>query len=98
MSQDRFDNLLAFLERLDKAKVPFRIAYQREEAISIIAHAPGEYWEIDFLSDGEVDVERYRSDGHIDDESVLDELFHLWADDAPASEEAVKTNDAIAGK
>ena len=47
----------------------------------IIAFAPGEYWEIEFLEEGDVEIERYRSNGHIDDESVLEELFALWSEE-----------------
>ena len=48
--------------------------------------APGEYWEIEFLEDGEVDVERFRSNGHIDDESALEELFAQFSDEEAASQ------------
>jgi hypothetical protein len=83
MSADRFDKLLAFLDRLDQAKVPYTLKKHLEDAVSVVARAPGEYWEIDFLSDGEVYVERFRSDGRIHDEAALEELFALWSDDEP---------------
>jgi hypothetical protein len=89
MKTDRFDRLVAFLERLDNAKIPYTLSSQRYEAISVVAYAPGEYWEIDFLADGEIDVERYRSDGKIHDESMLEELFALCSDEEPATPEAV---------
>ncbi len=93
MKQKRnpFDKLLAFLERLDAAKIPYSMEHSRDDAVMLIAFAPGEYWEIEFLADGEIEIERYRSNGHIDDESVLDELFALCAD-----EEKPETHDAAA--
>jgi hypothetical protein len=92
MSQDRFDKLLAFLRRLEDAKVSHQLANYREEAISVIIRSPGEFWEVDFLEDGGVDIERFRSNGHIDDESALAELFAQCSDE----EEAPATHDATA--
>jgi hypothetical protein len=96
MNANPFDRLLAFLERLDKARISYRLEHQREGALRVLAHAPGEYWEIDFLNDGTVDIERFRSDGGIYDEPVLEELFALWAE--PETPEAVKERDSIARK
>src|SRR5262245_30213501 len=93
MKENQFSRLLAFLERLDQAKIPYRMRHSRDDALMVIAFAPGQYWEIEFLEDGDIEIERYRSDGHIDDESVLEELFALWADDEPPTDVAV-TPDA----
>jgi hypothetical protein len=98
MKADRFDKLLDFLQRLDEAKIHYVLTNYREDAISVEVYAPGEHWEVDFLADGEIDVERYRSNGHIDDESVLEELFALCSDVESSSEEAVNHNDATARK
>ena len=81
MKPNQFDKLLAFLGRLDTAKISYKMEHSRDDAIMVIAFAPGEYWEIEFVADGEVDIERYRSNGHIDEESVLDELFDLCSDE-----------------
>src|SRR5262245_31140726 len=86
MKAGRFDKLLAFLERLNQAKIHYSLANTRSDAVTVLAYAPGEFWEIDFLADGDIDVERYRSNGHIDDESVLEELFALWSEDVPTEE------------
>lgn len=93
---DPFRQLLSLLDRLDKLKVPYHLRHSRDDAIMVVAHAPGEYWEIEFLLDGDVDIERYRSDGQIDDESVLQQLFDLWSEDEPKAEPAEKRHDAVA--
>jgi hypothetical protein len=98
MSTNQFDKLIAFLERLDDARIPYTMEHSREDAIMILAFAPGEYWEIEFLQDGEIDIERYRSDGKIHDESVLQELFDLCSDEEASAEEPVNQNDAKARK
>ena len=80
MRTDQFTRLLEFLERLDAAKISYTMRHSRDDAMMIIAFAPGEYWEIEFLKDGDIEIERYRSDGHIEDDSMLEELFALWAE------------------
>ena len=77
MKKSPYGKLLALLERLDEAEIPYTLAHSREDAVMICAFAPGEYWEIEFMEDGEVDIERYRSDGHIHDEAALAELFAI---------------------
>jgi len=94
----QFDKLLQFLERLSQAKIPYQMRHSRDDAIMIVAFAPGQYWEIDFLQDGNIEIERFRSDGHIDDESVLEELFALCSDDDSASERPMSQDDAVARK
>src|SRR5213083_2176101 len=93
MKRDQFAKLLAFLDRLDDARIPYQLSYHIEDAISVEAHAPGEHWEVDFFADGDVYVERFRSNGHIDEESSLAELFRLCSDEeepAPPSAAAAK--------
>ncbi len=96
MKTDPFRGLLALLDRLDNLKIPYQVRHSRDDAIMVIAHAPGQYWEIEFTQDSEVDIERYRSDGEIDDESVLQELFVLWSDNDEKDQPAEKRNDAVA--
>jgi hypothetical protein len=80
MSSDRFDKLLNFIRRLEQAKIYHQIASHREDAISVLVTVPGQRWEVDFLADGDVDVERFVSTGDIDDESALEELFERFAE------------------
>ena len=42
---------------------------------------PGERWEIEFLADGSVDVERFVSTGTLCGPEALDELFSVYADE-----------------
>jgi hypothetical protein len=93
MNDEKFDRLLRLLERLKGAKISHRLADYREGAVSVVVRVPGQYWEIDFLDDGEVEVERFVSNGEIDDESALDELFAKFSDEEPAA-----SHDSTAGK
>jgi hypothetical protein len=74
-----FQKLLDFLNKLGEQKVPYRLSCWREEAIMVELATPGERWEIEFFADGHVEVERFRSDGHIADESALTDLFNALA-------------------
>jgi hypothetical protein len=94
MNPEPFDRLLAFLKRLDKAGIKDWLHNHREGALSVLAHAPGEFWKIDFLDDGPVDAQRFRSDGWLGDEAALEDLFAVWGEIELS--EAVKERDAIA--
>jgi hypothetical protein len=96
-SQNQFRKLLALLERLDEAKIPYQLRHSRDDALMVIAFAPGQYWEIEFIEDGEIEIERFRSDGHIDDASVLEELFALWSDEESPAESGVNQDVPTAG-
>lgn len=48
-------------------------------------NVPGERWEVEFLEDGDIEVERFCSHGEIGDERLLAELFSRFADNKPAS-------------
>jgi hypothetical protein len=94
MNSTPYGKLLAFLERLDKARIPYKLSHSRTNAIMVTAYAPGQYWEIEFVADGDIDVQRYHSNGHIDDESVLEELFRAWSEPEPATTGAAVKQDA----
>jgi hypothetical protein len=59
-------------------------------------HVPGERWEVELVDYGDEvhwEIERFISDGKIDDETALDELFAKYSD-----EEVATSNDASARK
>ncbi|MDQ2745384.1 MAG: hypothetical protein M3Z66_24240 [Chloroflexota bacterium] len=45
------------------------------DAILVEISTPGTRWEVEFFEDGRVEVERFRSDGTIDDETALSAFF-----------------------
>jgi hypothetical protein len=68
--------LSSFLARLRSANLHHELRHTREDALlSVDVAIPGERWEIDFLHDGGIDVEIFRSDGTIHGEAKLDDLF-----------------------
>jgi hypothetical protein len=50
-------NLLGFLSELDRRKIFFKRTGVRDEAIMVEIAGPGERWEVEFLCDGQVEVE-----------------------------------------
>ncbi len=86
--KDQFARLLAFIDRLEQAEIPFELRRDRYDGVSVVTSAPGEMWQVDFLDDGTIDIERFHSNGHIDDEDALEELFALWSDaEKPAAKD-----------
>ena len=79
MSSDPYTELHSFLNRLDEQKVYYTLCHHRDEAIMVKVDVPGERWEVEFMSDGTVEVERFRSSGDITGASALDVLFAEFA-------------------
>jgi hypothetical protein len=83
MKKDVYSGLLALLRRLQEAKIASKLRHSRDDAVMMEVLVPGERWEIEYVDYGDevhVEIERFRSDGHIDDESALEELFAKFSD------------------
>ena len=83
MKKDVYRELLELLGRLREAKIAHRLSQSRDDAIMIEVDVPGERWEIEFVDYGDeihVEIERFRSGGHIEDESALRDLFAQFSD------------------
>lgn len=87
MSQHPFRKLTTFLKQLEQAHIHYTLASHREDAIMVLVTVPGERWEIEFLEDGSIEVERFLSSGEICGEEALHELLTKYAD--PEQAEAV---------
>jgi len=80
MRKDIFDKLMRFLDKLDQGKLSYTLARYRDEAIMVSVAVPGERWEIEFLRDGSIEVEKFISQSEIYGEEALDELFARYSD------------------
>ena len=74
-TEPMFSRMLDFLRKLRELKLAFDLRHSRDDAIMVEVNVPGERWEVEFLEDGDIDVEVFRSGGVIDDESALDKLL-----------------------
>lgn len=70
-------NLIEFLERLAEQHIHYRLEHYRPESILVDIAVPGERWEVEFLENGEIEVERFISDGSIRGDEQLESLFEV---------------------
>lgn len=80
MAQKGLLGLAQFLEQLSDASIHFTVWSVRPGAIMVNVTVPGERWEVEFLEDGSVEVERFLSTGKIVDVSALTDLFARFSD------------------
>jgi hypothetical protein len=99
MRSNTFEKLTAFLSELEQKGISYSLAHNRDEAIMVIAAAPGERWEVEFFDNGTVEVERFTSDGQIYGNEILKELFARYGEEEP---KGIKTDQdaevVIAGR
>ena len=83
MKGDAYRSFLDLLRRLQQARIFCCLRQVRDEALMIEVRVPGERWEIEFVDYGDevqVEIERFTSQGQIENETVLDELFDRFSD------------------
>ena len=95
MSSNTFEKFTSFLNELERRGISYSLAHNRDEAIMVIAAAPGERWEIEFLVDGSVEIERFISDGQICGEGILSELFARYSDEETNSLESPQDAEVV---
>lgn len=76
---DKYDRLLEFLSRLDRARIHLKLDRVRDEAVMVEIAVPGQRWEVEFMDDGTIEVERFLSQ-HLEGEEALEELFRDFSD------------------
>lgn len=73
--EENLKKLTDFLQKLERAKIYFSLDYTSEDSITVLAVVPGQRWEIQFMADGEVAVEKFLSDGRIFEEGETEKLL-----------------------
>jgi hypothetical protein len=76
MKTDFFNKFLTFLNQLEEQKINYQISHHRDEAVMMTVATAGERWEIEFLENGEIEVEKFISNGEIYGEETLKELLN----------------------
>jgi len=71
---DNLVRLVEFLDKLDELKIYYRLNKIRDSILVEVA-IPGERWEVEFMCDGSVVIEKFKSDMEIYDESEFEVLF-----------------------
>ena len=85
MNRNAFEKLTSFLTDLERHEISYTLAHNRDEAIMVNVAFPGERWEVEFLDDGSVEVERFVSNGQISGDEMLSQLFARYSS-GPAQE------------
>jgi hypothetical protein len=57
------EDVLRFCNALNERRASYKLSVDRPEAIRVTLDIPGERWEIDFFPDGEIELDRYVSQG-----------------------------------
>ncbi|MDW0115334.1 hypothetical protein QTL97_00060 [Sporosarcina thermotolerans] len=74
-------NLNDFLNKLEENKIFYRLSKVRAEAIMVEVAVPGQRWEIEFMDDGTIQIEKFKSAGGVMyDERELEVLFNEFSD------------------
>jgi hypothetical protein len=66
-----FGRLLDFLNRLDQANAWYRLGHTRPESVMVEVALPSWHWEVEFMADGAVEIERYQSLAGVEDKPTL---------------------------
>lgn len=69
-----------FCRELDRRNVTYELRIVRDEALMMSVAVPGERWEIEFFDDGQIELERFVSQGVAEAPSALAELL-AWFDE-----------------
>ena len=71
-----FGRLVEFLNRLDTAHVSYTPGHTRPESVMVDIALPGWRWEVEFMLDGSIEIERYRSVAGVEvDPQLLENLL-----------------------
>ncbi len=70
------NKLLTFLTNLEKRKIHYNLEHNRDDFIMVNVAVPGERWEVEFSSDGKIEIEIFKnSSGVLSDEKLLEKLL-----------------------
>lgn len=72
------NKMLEFLDELEKRKIYYRLNKVRDSVMVEIA-VPGQRWEVEFMSNGDIQIEKFISEGKIYDESEINTLFKCFS-------------------
>lgn len=73
--------LTDLLDRLDAAEIQYTLASVSEGSIVVGIEVPGEHWNVEFMDDGDIEVEIFKSDGQVFDHSIIEDLFEADEDE-----------------
>ncbi|MGG4470612.1 hypothetical protein ABER68_21490 [Paenibacillus alvei] len=72
--------LIDFLNKLELRNIFYKLNKVRDDAIMIEIAVPGQRWEVEFMKDGTVEIEKFISDGEFYDGKEIETLFKDFSD------------------
>jgi len=69
--------LTNLLDRLDEAEIQYTLTSVSEGAIVVGVDVPGEHWKVEFMDDGDIEVEIFKGDGQVFDYGIIEDLFEI---------------------
>jgi hypothetical protein len=73
------NDLINFLNRLEEQKIYYRLNKIRD-GILVEVVVPGQRWEVEFMDDGSIVIEKFISNGNLFDKNEIDILFRDFSD------------------
>jgi hypothetical protein len=72
--------LFQFCDALDRLHVRYGMLATRDDAVMVTVVVPSQYLEIEFLADGSVEIERFRSQGVAEaSDAVLEDVIQTFS-------------------
>ncbi|MGG3806189.1 hypothetical protein [Metabacillus fastidiosus] len=72
--------LINFLNKLENNNIFYKLNKVRNEAIMVEVAVPGQRWEIEFMENGTVEIEKFISDGNYYGTDEIDFLLGNFSD------------------
>ena len=72
-------SFVEFLEMLDNRNIYYKLNKVRDSIMVEVA-VPGQRWEIEFMSNGSIEIEKFLSDGEIYGYSEIKKMFEDFSE------------------
>ena len=73
------DDVIAFLNKLEESKIYYRLNKTRD-SIMVEIVVPGQRWEVEFMAEGTIEIEKFFTENIIHDEREFETLFKNFSD------------------
>ncbi len=73
-------DLIQFLNKLEDSNIFYKLNKVRKEAIMVEITVPGQRWEVEFMDDSTVEIEKFKSDGNFYNVIEIETLFKDFND------------------
>ncbi|MGG4470696.1 hypothetical protein [Niallia sp. Man26] len=71
---------IRFLNRLEQNDIFYKLDKIRNDAVLVEIAVPGQRWEVEFMEDGTVEIEKFISDGDFYDVKEIEILIKEFSD------------------